>query len=99
VYPYLDKDGEPQTFENFYVEPSLSPLIEYLRVNGKITDIIDYDESVLNIYSEKVLAMIRAGEPGWEEMVPEVVAQKIKDNCLFGFPCVVLGEKRRFVET
>jgi len=99
VYPYLDKDGEPQTFENFYVEPSLSPLIEYLRVNGKITDIIDYDESILNIYSEKVLAMIRAGEPGWEEMVPEVVAQKIKDNCLFGFPCVVLGEKRRFVET
>jgi hypothetical protein len=99
VYPYLDKDGELQTFENFYVEPSLSPLIEYLRINGKITDIIDYDESVLNIYSEKVLAMIRAGEPGWEEMVPEVVAQKIKDNCLFGFPCVVLGEKRRFVET
>jgi hypothetical protein len=99
VYPYLDKDGELQTLENFYVEPSLSPLIEYLRINGKITDIIDYDESVLNIHSEKVLAMIRAGEPGWEEMVPEVVAQKIKDNCLFGFPCVVLGEKRRFVET
>lgn len=99
VYPYLDKEGYPQTFENFYVEPSLMPLIEYLRINGKITDIIDYDEEVLNIYSEKVLSMIRTGEPGWEKMVPEVVAQKIKDNCLFGFPCVTIGEKRRFVET
>jgi hypothetical protein len=99
VYPYLDKEGYPQTFENFYVEPSLSPLIEYLRINGKITDIIDYDEDVLNIYSEKVLAMIRTAEPGWESMVPDVVAKKIKENCLFGFPCVIIGEKRRFIET
>jgi len=98
VYPYLH-EGIPQTFENFDVPPLLKPLLEYLRVNGKITDIVDYDEDVLNIYSEKVLSMIRTGEPGWEEMVPEVVADKIKDNCLFGFPCVVVGEKRRFIET
>jgi hypothetical protein len=98
VYPYL-QDGVPQTFENFDVPPSLKPLLEYLKINGKITDIVDYDEDVLNIYSDKVLSMIRTGEPGWESMVPEVVAEKIKDNCLFGFPCVVVGSKRRFVET
>ncbi|MCU0436836.1 MAG: TonB-dependent receptor [Raineya sp.] len=98
VYPYL-QDGIPQTFENFDVPPLLKPLLEYLRVNGKITDIVDYDEDVLGIYSEKVLSMIRTGEQGWEEMVPEIVAEKIKDNCLFGFPCVVVGSKRRFVET
>lgn len=98
VYPYL-KDGLPQTFENLEVNPTLQPLIEYLRINGKITDIVDYDEEVLHIYSEKVLEMIRTNQEGWEELVPDIVAQKIKENCLFGFPCVIVGEKRRFVET
>lgn len=96
VYPYL-KDGIPQTFDNLEVVPSLQPLIEYLRINGRVTDIIDYDEEVLNIYSEKVLEMIRKNQEGWEQMVPDIVAQKIKENCLFGFPCVTVGEKRRFV--
>ncbi|MDX1903185.1 MAG: TonB-dependent receptor [Thermonemataceae bacterium] len=97
VYPYL-KEGEAQTFDNFDVPPSLAPLVEYLRINNKVSDIVDYDEEVLGIYSEKVLEMIRTNEEGWEEMVPEVVAEKIKNNCLFGFPCVVVGNKKRFNE-
>jgi hypothetical protein len=33
--------------------------------------------------------MIKSGEPGWEAMVPEKVAEIIKENCLFEYPCEV----------
>jgi hypothetical protein len=32
---------------------------------------------------------VKSGEDGWEKLVPESVAEIIKDRCLFGFPCVV----------
>jgi hypothetical protein len=52
-------------------------------------DLEGYDESVLQIFSPKVIQMIKSGEPGWEAMVPEKVAEIIKENCLFEYPCEV----------
>ena len=37
-----------------------------------------------------MLDLIKRGESGWEEDVPEAVSTMIKDRCLFGFPCVVI---------
>jgi hypothetical protein len=37
--------------------------------------------------------MIKAGETGWESMVPDTVADNIKENCLFDYPCAT--DKKR----
>jgi hypothetical protein len=88
VYPTL-RDGVLYRGEQFALPPTLEPLFQYLKRNDKIEDITDYNEANLNISTDRVLEMIQAGEEGWETMVPETVAKRIKDNCLFGYPCEV----------
>ena len=46
-------------------------------------------KDVLQILSTKVIQMVKAGEAGWEEMVPDTVADIIKEKCLFDYPCEV----------
>ena len=43
------------------------------------------DESYLSIHTPDVLALIRRGDPSWEQMVPAAVAQIIKAENLFGW--------------
>jgi hypothetical protein len=40
----------------------------------------------MHITTDLVLEMIKRGEPGWEKLVPENVAQMIKEKSLFGLP-------------
>jgi len=89
VYPTLGQEGGIYHCKTFRVPPHLEPLYQYLLANDKIEDITDYNEANLHIVTDRVLQMVKAGEDGWEAMVPEGVAQQIKDNCLFGYPCEV----------
>jgi hypothetical protein len=73
------------TTETMPVHPRLQPLYDYLLFNKRLVDINNYDPSVLHIFSRQVLDLIRAGKPGWEELVPPYVDNMIKDNRLFGF--------------
>jgi hypothetical protein len=68
----------------------LIDLYRYLIANNKIEDIHHYNEANLSININKTLQLIKQGETGWEENVPEEVIKMIKDRCLFGFPCVVV---------
>jgi hypothetical protein len=68
----------------------LIDLYRYLIANNKIEDIHHYNETNLTINTNKSLELIRKGEEGWEENVPDEVIKMIKDRCLFGFPCVVI---------
>jgi hypothetical protein len=88
IYPTL-RNGTLYRGEQFDLPPTLEPLFQYLKRNDKIEDITDYNETNLNISTDRVLEMIQAGEEGWEAMVPESVAKRIKDKCLFGYPCEV----------
>ena len=88
VYPTF-RNGQIYTSAQFQLPPHLEPLFQYLKSNDKIEDITDYNEQNLHISTDHVLEMIQAGEDGWEVMVPASVAQQIKTNCLFGYPCEV----------
>ena len=55
----------------------------FSKYNGKVMDIIDYDPEVLDIYSREVLRLIIANQPGWEELLPEGIAEIIKEKELF----------------
>ena len=71
----------------------LIDLYRYLIANSKIEDIRHYNEKNLHVQTDGVLSLIKQGEEGWEEHVPDEVVKMIKDRCLFGFPCVVFPKK------
>ncbi|WP_247236627.1 TonB-dependent receptor [Telluribacter sp. SYSU D00476] len=93
IYPTLRKDDTIYNCENFTLPEHLRPLFQYLLLNNKIEDIRNYNRDHMRWTTDQVLARIKRNEPGWEELVPENVAQIIKDNCLFGFPCDVYHPK------
>lgn len=86
LYPWLDdKSGKLWTTETTPIHPRLKPLFDYLLFNKRITDIEDYDEEILSIFSKEALRRIKSGDDGWEQMVPDFVDRVIKEKCLFGY--------------
>ncbi|WP_299108603.1 TonB-dependent receptor [uncultured Tenacibaculum sp.] len=86
MYPYKDEEsGEFITSENLKVHPRMKELYKFFKTNGRLVDIKDVNTDILHIFSRTVLKMIKDGEPGWEDMLPEGVSEMIKNNRLFGF--------------
>jgi hypothetical protein len=84
LYPMKNDDGTLTTSDNLKVHPRMKELYKFFKYNGKVTDIEDYDEENLVVFSRKVLKMISAGENGWQEMLPEGVSKLIMEKSLFG---------------
>ncbi len=90
MYPYQPNTDKPViTSNNLHIPETLRPLFMHLKQSGFIVDLQGYDQNVLGIFSPKVIGMIKQGESGWEQMVPDKVADIIKENCLFEYPCEV----------
>ena len=86
LYPMKNtKTGELTTSENLKVHPRMKELYKFFKYNNKVVDIEDYDASISGIFSREVLRMIAHGEQGWEEMLPEGIAEMIKSRDLFGY--------------
>ena len=85
VYPFLNPNGDLVTADNFEVAPNLVHLYRHLLDNGFIESMDGYNPSYLPIKSSGVLAKIRAGTAGWENMVSPEVAKIIKERQLFGY--------------
>ncbi|MBT8239162.1 MAG: TonB-dependent receptor [Croceitalea sp.] len=86
VYLYPMKDattGQIMTSNNVKVHPRMKELYKFFKYNGKVMDIIDYDPDIMHIFSRDVLKRITNGEEGWEEMLPEGIADIIKEKKLF----------------
>ena len=88
LYPgYDEKEKAVLTSKSLKLDKELRILIDYLETSGKFSDIKEFDQSVFSIWSRVVLRMIQTNQEGWEKMVPQIVAKKVKDQCLFDFPC------------
>ena len=61
----------------------MKELYKFFKYNGKVVDIEDFNENILNIFSREVLSMIENNEPGWEEMLPQGVGEIIHAKNLF----------------
>ena len=86
LYPLMDKTtGEFITSENLKVHPRMKELYKFFKYNGKMLDIQDFNPDILHILSREVLRMISKGQDGWEEMLPEGIADIIKSHRLFGY--------------
>jgi len=86
MYPYHDQENDDYiTSENLKVHPRMKELYKYFKNNGKVLDIKDFDKDILDIFSRTVLKMIINGEKGWESMLPEGIAETIKQKRLFSY--------------
>ncbi|MBL6649769.1 MAG: TonB-dependent receptor [Flavobacteriaceae bacterium] len=86
LYPMKnDKTGEIINSNNLIVDPRMKNLYKFFKFNNKVIDIFGYDKTLLDIYSVKVLDMIKNKKKGWEDMLPNKVTSLIKEKKLFGF--------------
>lgn len=84
LYPMKDPEtGQVMTSNNIKVHPRMKELYKFFKYNSKVMDIIDYDPEIMHIFSRDVLKRIINGESGWEEMLPEGIADIIKERKLF----------------
>ncbi len=67
------------------IDPQLRQLFGYLCDRGGIIDVQNYDPACLHVRSRDVLQKIKSGDPEWESMVPESVAEVIKRKCYFDY--------------
>lgn len=86
LYPMRDPEtGEYTTSENLKVHPRMKELYKFFKYNGKVVDIKDFNENILNIFSREVLSMIENDEDGWEGMLPRGVSEIIREKHLFSY--------------
>ncbi len=86
LYPYLD----PETHElldstNLRVHENLKELYKYFKLNKRIVDIKSYNPDYSEIYSREILRKISCNEKGWENQIPDGVAEMIKERGMFGY--------------
>ena len=86
LYPMLDPEtGELINSDNLKVHPRMKELYKFFKYNGKLVDIQDYNPEILSVFSREVLKKIENNESGWEKMLPEGVANLIKEKELFNY--------------
>ncbi|NJB69701.1 hypothetical protein GGR42_000163 [Saonia flava] len=90
LYPMKNAEtGQIMTSNNIQVHPRMKELYKFFKYNSKVMDIIDYDPEIMDIFSRDVLKKIVNGEGGWEDMLPEGIAEIIKKEGLFQKKVVV----------
>lgn len=85
AYPELSKEGQEISYQNIDIPEHLQHLYEHLKHNGYVRGIHDSHPELFTIKSRDVLKNLQANNPGWEENVPEPVAELIKKHRLFGY--------------
>ncbi|MFG6686983.1 TonB-dependent receptor [Mariniflexile sp. HNIBRBA6329] len=101
LYPMIDvATGELITSENLKVYPRMKELYKFFKYNGKVIDIKDYDDKCLTIFSREILQQITDGKSGWEDKLPEGIADLIKDYRMFGYTRkpLVLPKRKKYTK-
>jgi hypothetical protein len=85
VYPWRNPStGELVDAETFAVPARLAHLYAYLRDNHFIEALEAPADADLAVFPRHVLALIQAGDPAWERLVPTEVVSIIKEGRFFG---------------
>lgn len=88
VYPvHQEGSGELMNCQNLPIPEGIKFLYRHLQDAKHIEDLRDFNPDLLHIYSKEVLKLLRSDDDGWDRMVPKAIAQIIREQCLFNFPC------------
>lgn len=94
LYPYKHPEAqELLTSKNLKVSDNLKELYKYFIANKRIVDIENYNPDYSEIYSREILAKITSHGSGWENQLPEGVANMIKERGLFGYRETIIIEE------
>lgn len=86
VYPFRPSPNDAlTTIQDLRVHPRIRAFYDYLLYNGRLVNITNFDQDILNIFSREILNKIKTGQPGWEEALPAFVDIIIKEKKLFGY--------------
>jgi hypothetical protein len=84
VGPALEEEGDGLvTVHNLKIPAHLKHLYLHLLENGYIRELTDIRREYLSIFSHTVLEKIRQGDADWADMVPDAVAEIIREKHLF----------------
>ncbi len=84
AYPSVLADNTTlMTIQNLPLPEGAKYLYQHLLDHRQIVDIELFNPAVMNIFASDVLADIRSGKTGWEDMVPLKVAEIVKKEGLF----------------
>ncbi len=94
LYPMKNQEtGEIINSNNLKLHPRMKDFYKFFKYNGKIVDIFDYEPEYLSIFSRNILKMIRSNQEGWENKLPEGIAESIKNEQMLGYEENVQKEK------
>ena len=88
VYLYPTKNQETGDIidsNNLKLQARMKEFYKFFKYNGKVVDIFDYEPKYLSIFSRKILSNIKNNETGWENKLPEGIAELIRKEKMFGF--------------
>ena len=86
IYPYKKRNQEKTICSrNLLLDKKMQDLFDYFKNDDRFVDITDYDEKLLSTYNRELIDKIQKGIAGWEELVPDDIAEQIKLHKLFGF--------------
>lgn len=86
VYPMIDRETQKVVTTDHldkYLNSNVIKLYQFFKDTKRIVDIENYREEYLNIFSKDVLKMIEKDVEGWENLLPDGVADIIKEQKLF----------------
>ena len=87
VYPaFQEGSDELMTAQNIPIPEGVRFIYQHLLERRHIVDIENFNADILHIFSKDVLERIKTDEDGWEAMVPQKIADLVKQKQLFGFP-------------
>ncbi len=88
VCPELDKEtNKLVSINELQVDSHLRHLYDYLLENNFVRDLNNINTEYLKIHSDKIMDMICHNISGWEDAVPEQVAEIIKQQHYFNWSC------------
>jgi hypothetical protein len=86
LYPMHDQEtGEIINSNNLKLHPRMKDFYKFFKYNNKIVDIFDFDESHLSIFSREILTKIKNKKEGWENELPNGIAEMIRNENMFGY--------------
>ncbi len=71
------------TIENLLVADNLRNLYKYIRENGFLETIEDCDRRNMKLFSRDVYEQLRTRKEGWQEFLPDCVADMIENQALW----------------
>ena len=86
VYPMRDPaTGTLKTLANVEMPAKVQGLFRHIVDGGRVRQLDNIDESVLQIFSRDVLRLIKEDNPAWAAMVPAEIADVIRRRGFFGY--------------